>query len=82
MRYTTSSDEYWQPGLFEIAELGKAELLGRIAAIAAEMQQRQLDLSETVSGARAAGASWREIGEANGTTAQAAQQRYSQASRG
>jgi uncharacterized small protein (DUF1192 family) len=58
-----SSEQYWQPGLFEIEQvLGKTELLGRIGLISAEIQQRQLDLAETVAGARAAGATWRDIG--------------------
>ena len=71
-----SGEQYWQPPLFEIEQLGKVALLGRIELISVEIQQRQLDLIETVAGARAAGATWREIGEANATSAQAAQQRF------
>jgi hypothetical protein len=61
--------------------VGRTEVAQRLAGaelmkVAAELSEVEGHVAEAVQGARDAGASWAEVGDALGITRQAAQQRY------
>jgi hypothetical protein len=59
-----------------MSETDKGELLAALGQVSGQIQGLDIDRDEKIIAARAAGASWTEIGEALGISKQSAWERY------